>query len=232
LPELTKSSDENINVLYLSKNIVSGDFYWMYQKNELKFYAVIDCTGHGVPGAFLSMLAHTGLNYAIANSISNLPADILDEMNTFVKQALKQQNNHSIQDRMEVGVCVYNSKTNELNYAGASINLLYFQNKKLNIIKASKCTVGSFQPHVLSRPENHCLTMQKGDRIFMHSDGVIDQFGAKSNKKLTSKKFKEMLEYSIGFNFEKQFKFIDDEITIWKGDMEQTDDILFMCVEL
>jgi serine phosphatase RsbU (regulator of sigma subunit) len=74
--------------------------------------------------------------------------------------------------------------------------------------------------------------MQKGDRIFMHSDGVIDQFGAKSNKKLTSKKFKEMLEYSIGFNFEKQFKFIEEEITIWKGDMEQTDDILFMCVEL
>ena len=229
---LPSINNKDTKVFYQPKNIVSGDFYWQYVSGNYSFFSVIDCTGHGVPGAFLSMLAHTAINASIIEQKLKDPTTILDTMNVYVKSALHQFENGNVQDGMEVGICVLNTVTKELQYAGAGINLLFLNDNKLNEIRAAKCTVGSVQSHINQKPKIHSVQLKKGDRIFMHSDGIVDQFGHLNNKKFTLKRLKQLIENTAVFNFEEQQNNIEQQIIIWKGSNEQTDDMLIMSVEV
>lgn len=229
---LPKHDVKNAKVIYQPKDIVSGDLYWMLQRDNLQYFSVIDCTGHGVPGAFLSMLAHTSLNTAILEHQLTNPSEILHTMNELVKKALNLHLNLHIHDGMEVGICVLNTDNNTLEYAGAGIKLMYLNNSGINEIKAAKCTIGSDILLRTNMPKTHQIQLSKGDRIFMNSDGITDQFGHLTNKKYTSKRLRQILTTTADFEFEKQHIIIQTEITNWKGNQEQTDDMLMMLVEV
>jgi serine phosphatase RsbU (regulator of sigma subunit) len=225
-------SEHNTHIFFQPKNIVSGDFYWLYSHQQFRYFSVIDCTGHGVPGAFLSMLAHSAINNAIIEQKLTNPHAILCAMNQLVNSALHQQENKHIRDGMEVGVCVLNTETNILQYAGAGIKLLYITNNVLTDVKAAKCTIGADDFQNENKLELHELQLQKGDRIFMNSDGITDQFGHATNKKFSTKRLKQLIENTAAFDFSRQQQTIEKEIIIWKGNTEQTDDMLMMSIEV
>lgn len=228
--ESMKQLPGKLSVIYKPRDIVSGDFYWVYQKQNNVFLAVVDCTGHGVPGAFLSLLAHNAIEQAVIEKCLVSPRLILDSMNSFVKSALKQSNSNEVNDGMEVGLCVINGS--QINYAGANIKLKYAHTNQLLEVKATKCSVGTVQSNISEPPVEHTLTLEKGDRIYMHSDGIVDQFGGPQLKKFSSKKLNELISETTKDVLENQALAIEKAITGWKGDSEQTDDVLLLMYQL
>lgn len=219
-----KSVSESLEFLYKPKDIVSGDFYWVHKNENGLFIAVIDCTGHGVPGAFLSLLAHDAINHAVIEKKLSIPTDILSSMNVYIKEALNQHHINDSQDSMEVGLCRING--NEVKYAGAGIKLKYYSQQKLHEIKAAKCSIGSVQDKSIQLPINHTLTLNAGDKLYMHSDGLPDQFGGTDNKKLTAKKLNQFIESVAHKDIVTQKRDIEHYFENWKGKTEQTDDVL------
>lgn len=221
---------DNIAVMYKPRDIVSGDLYWIHKCKEGIYLAVIDCTGHGVPGAFLSLLAHNAIEQAIMEKGLTSPTKILDSMNSFIKGVLNQNNSDEISDGMEVGLCLVND--NKIIYAGANIKLKYFSNGALNELKGAKCTVGSVQQGVIELPKDHELILKKGDRLFMHSDGIVDQFGGPALKKFTSKSVNKLLEETSSSRLSTQYEKVKEVFENWKGNVEQTDDVLLLMYEV
>lgn len=216
---------QNGFVLYKPKHIVSGDFYWLHKCDDMLFYAVIDCTGHGVPGALLTMLAYNAINKAVIEKEITDPASILDSMNTDVKLALKQNKDNPIQDSMEVGIVVLNTNTNEVHYAGANTSLTYIQNNELKIAVAGKCSVGSVQEGEIVLPVTYTLKLNKGDSFYLYSDGYADQFGGPKGKKYKYKQLEELLFASYSKPPHAQKEILNTSIENWKGSLEQVDDI-------
>ncbi len=223
-PSYLKTVSESLEFLYKPKDIVSGDFYWVHKNENGLFIAVIDCTGHGVPGAFLSLLAHDAINHAVIEKKLSIPTDILSSMNVYIKEALNQHHINDSQDSMEVGLCRING--NEVKYAGAGIKLKYYSQQKLHEIKAAKCSIGSVQDKSIQLPINHILTLNAGDKLYMHSDGLPDQFGGTDNKKLTAKKLNQFIESVAHKDIVTQKRDIEHYFENWKGKTEQTDDVL------
>ncbi|MBI3518722.1 MAG: SpoIIE family protein phosphatase [Bacteroidetes bacterium] len=212
-------------VLYKPKHIVSGDFYWLHKSGDLLYFAVIDCTGHGVPGALLTMLAHNAINKAVIEKSLTDPTMILDSMNTDVKLALKQNLNNPIQDSMEVAFVCLNTATNTLMFSGANLGLTYVQNGKLQIARSGKCSVGSVQETGVVLPVTHTLQLRKGDCFYIYSDGYADQFGGPKGKKYKYKQLEELLLANHTKPTQQQKQILNDNIENWKGSLEQVDDI-------
>ena len=211
--------------LYKPKHIVSGDFYWLHKCGDYYFFAVIDCTGHGVPGALLTMLAYNAINKAVIEKEIMNPTAILDSMNTDIKQALKQNKDNPIQDSMEVGIVSLNTKTNEVLFAGANTSLTYIQNNELKIASAGKCSVGSVQEGGIVLPTTHKLKLNTGDCFYLYSDGYADQFGGPKGKKFKYKQLEELLLTNYNKSTQAQKEMLNSSIENWKGSLEQVDDI-------
>ena len=212
-------------VLYKPKHIVSGDFYWLHQCNDVLYFAVIDCTGHGVPGALLTMLAYNAINKAVIEKEIMDPTAILDSMNTDIKLALKQNKDNPIQDSMEVGIVSLNTKTNELKFAGANTSLTYIKSNELKIAAAGKCSVGSVQDGEIILPKTHSLQLNKGDSFYLYSDGYADQFGGPKGKKFKYKQLEDLLLSNYMKSPLEQKEILNSSIENWKGNLEQVDDI-------
>ena len=232
LPTLTylNSITSSVGIVYKPRDIVSGDLYWIHKCTNGIYMAVIDCTGHGVPGAFLSLLAHNAIEQAVREKNLTGPTQILESMNTFIKGVLNQNNSEEIKDGMEVGLCLIAGNT--VTYAGANIKLKYSSNNILHEIKASKCSVGSVQPNVTEAPITHVLELKKGDRLFMHSDGIVDQFGGEHIKKFTSKNINKAIESTLNLSLNEQRNKLELDFVNWKGNNEQTDDVLLVMYEI
>jgi serine phosphatase RsbU (regulator of sigma subunit) len=224
------SITNSFQVLYKPRDIVSGDLYWVHKNENGIYIAVIDCTGHGVPGAFLSLLAHNAIEQAVIEKKLVGPSEILASMNSFIKSVLNQNNSVEIKDGMEVGLCLICK--NIVTYAGANIKLKYSSNGSLHEVKASKCSVGTVQPSVTEHPVEHVLELKKGERIFMHSDGIVDQFGGEHSKKITSKRINMAIEESLSLSLSQQKNKIDSVFVDWKNNNEQTDDVLIVMYEI
>jgi len=225
-----KSISNSIEVLYKPRDIVSGDLYWVHKNENGIYMAVIDCTGHGVPGAFLSLLAHNAIEQAVMEKKLIGPSQILNSMNNFIKAVLNQNNSEEIKDGMEVGLCLISGS--KVKYAGANIKLKYSSNKVMHEIKASKQSVGTIQHNVTEAPVEHTLELKKGDRLFLHSDGIVDQFGGDLGKKLTSKNVNKIIEETVSLSLAEQKNKIESAFTNWKGSNEQTDDVLLAIYEI
>lgn len=211
--------------LYKPKHIVSGDFYWLHKCDDVFYFAVIDCTGHGVPGALLTMLAYNAINKAVIEKEIMDPTVILDSMNSDVKLALKQNKDNPIQDSMEVGIVSLNTKTNEVLFAGANTSLTYIQNNELKIASAGKCSVGSVQDGNIVLPSTHKLQLSKGDSFYLYSDGYADQFGGPKGKKYKYKQLEDLLLLNHMKASPTQKEILEKSIENWKGNLEQVDDI-------
>jgi serine phosphatase RsbU (regulator of sigma subunit) len=219
----------NCFILYKPKDIVSGDFYWFSVKEDLVIIAAVDCTGHGVPGAFMSVLGNSILNQIVnENDVVN-PSEILSQLDRKVRSALDQGDGSS-QDGMDIALCVIDKVNQKMGYAGAKRPLYMIRNKEINEIKVNKIAIGG---HGDEHPrfESVVLQMQPNDLIYLTSDGYADQFGGKDKTKYMTKNFKKFLLTIHHLDLSEQAKSLDTEIEFWKGEEKQTDDILVIGVK-
>jgi phosphoserine phosphatase RsbU/P len=219
----------NCFVLYRPKDIVSGDFYWFATKDNLQIVAAVDCTGHGVPGAFMSVLGNSLLSQIInENDIVN-PSEILLQLNKSVRNVLQQGSNSQSQDGMDMGLCVIDKNTNTLCYAGAKRPLYIIKNEELSELKVNKNSIGGRIE--VEAFESVILQMQKNDLIYLSTDGYADQFGGSEKRKYMSKNFKKLLLSIHQLALESQEQALHTEFEQWKGEEKQTDDILVIGIK-
>ncbi|MCK4662582.1 MAG: SpoIIE family protein phosphatase [Bacteroidales bacterium] len=234
-------------IFFKPRDIVSGDFYWFSEQNGKLFLAVVDCTGHGVPGAFMSMLGIAFLNEIISNvethSLVSLQAnEILNELREKVKIALHQSGNYysaesdliseiSVKDGMDIALCIIDTETNLMQYAGANIPLYLIRNNKLLETHATVNPIGIYFNEVPF--VNHKIQLMKNDILYLFSDGYIDQFGGNKGNKFYSKHFKKLLLKIQDKSMQEQKQTLEKTITDWIGnEYEQIDDILVIGVRI
>jgi len=219
-------------VLFKPRDIVSGDFYWFYSKNDLSFIAAVDCTGHGVPGAFMSMIGNTVLNQIVREKGLTDPGKILHALNDEINHSLKQNQEQSeSRDGMDMSICCFDFSKMELNYAGAMRPLYFVKNGTLEEFKADKFPIGGRTYDVPKKFNTQTFQLQKGDTIYISTDGYADQFSPEDKKVLT-RKFKEILLNIQTKPMAEQREFLNTFIENWKNGMEQTDDILVIGIRV
>ncbi len=227
-------------VLFKPKDIVSGDFYFFHKTSpnvemggeQLAFIACADCTGHGVPGAFVSIIGSEKLNDAVLQS-SN-PSEILQLLNKGMKVSLHQSySDESTRDGMDIAFCAINLENQIIKYAGANRPIWIIRKGETEIqeIKGTNKAIGGHTDND-QRFATHELKLKQGDRFYIFSDGYADTFDSTNTKKLTTKKFKEILLQIQNIAMLEQEKQLETFIKDWKGKEEQTDDILIIGVEL
>jgi tetratricopeptide (TPR) repeat protein len=225
---------DNYFILYKPRNIVSGDFYWFADKGEKKIIAVADCTGHGVPGAFMSMIGNELLNHIVHDKEIHLPNDILMQMNKGLEKALHQTGEESIADAIEIGIVVINKDKNSLIYSGAMSSFYLIQNENLQIIKGDKFSIGGNSNKEKIFTQKEIEITAKNAVIYLFSDGYQDQFGGLNDKKFMSKQFRDLLFANHHLSMQEQKEILDNKLTNWiaAGKGAQTDDITVMGVRL
>jgi PAS domain S-box-containing protein len=215
-------------VLNLPKDIVSGDFFWFAEKGEHSLIASVDCTGHGVPGALMSMIGYTNLNKIVNEQGVTEPATIVSWLDREVTQILKQkEQNSQSRDGMDIALISLNMVSSKLIFAGALRPMYFIRNNQLEEYKGSSFPIGgSFKFKKAKLFNQHELYLEKGDTIYIFSDGFADQFGGNEGKKYMSKRFKEFLLSIQAEPLDDQKALIYDEFMRWKGKIKQMDDVL------
>jgi serine phosphatase RsbU (regulator of sigma subunit) len=219
-------------VLFKSKDIVSGDFYFFHKHDRLVFIAAADCTGHGVPGALMSMVCSEKLEEAVSQSTDL--SEILQKLNIRIKAALRQSDHQdSTKDGMDIALCSIDTTSRIVTYAGANRPIWIIRKGYTYVeeIKGTKTAIGGFTENS-QHFENHEIKLQKGDSFYIFSDGYADTFGGKNEKKLTTKKFKEILLSIQDKSMQDQEAYLDNFINNWKTGIEQIDDIIVIGVQL
>jgi ligand-binding sensor domain-containing protein/serine phosphatase RsbU (regulator of sigma subunit) len=215
-------------VLFMPKDIVSGDFYWMYDNGDWQFIAVVDCTGHGVPGAFMSIIGHNSLNKVVREYGLTRPSAIIDQLNIEVMKALLQRHEKAITDGMDLALIAFNKKNFTLEFAGA-FNPLYLVRKgEIVVYRGDRNPIGMTTTDEKKNFTNHVVDIQPGDILYMCTDGYADQFGSAEVKKYKSANVKKLLASIWDLPMADQKCRLESEILSWKGDLDQVDDILFI----
>jgi serine phosphatase RsbU (regulator of sigma subunit) len=217
-------------ILYKPKATVSGDFYWLGQVKEKIICAVADCTGHGVPGAFMSLLGYNMLENAVKGIQEIKPAAILDTLSEEVKKRLTATDSEETKHGMDIALISIDSSNNRLEFAGAHNSLYLVRNQEITELKADKMGIGANAKAAFS---NHTLELKKGDMIYLFTDGFPDQIGGPKRKKFFYPPFKELLLQISSLDPEVQKLKLNETHNEWMGDkMDQTDDILIMGIRI
>jgi serine phosphatase RsbU (regulator of sigma subunit)/CHASE3 domain sensor protein len=215
-------------VFYVPKAVVSGDFYWFKNVGGKKLFAAADCTGHGVPGAFMSLVGHNFLNHVTKVFLD--PSQVLNNMNRLGTEVLRN-NNNGVRDGMDIALCAIDEKEMVLEYCGANIPLYVVRNNELIELAPTKRSIGTFgelgQDFVTQK-----FQLEHNDMVYACSDGYADQFGEVSNKKFMRKRFKEMLCSIATLEIDIQEKTLHEAFNAWKGSVEQTDDLLVIGIRI
>jgi serine phosphatase RsbU (regulator of sigma subunit) len=219
-------------ILYKPKDVVSGDFYWGIKKQNKIVVAAVDCTGHGVPGAFMSMLGNAFLYEIINNNEVGNAATILNLLRSEVITTLKQKGESGeARDGMDISLCVIERETGRLDFSGANNPLYLIRDNNLTITPADKMPIGIY--HSSDEPfTNKTLEIQKGDYIYLFSDGYADQFGGKKRRKFMYGPFQKLLLEIHNEPMDLQKELLDKTFEKWKGSNEQIDDVLVMGLHL
>lgn len=216
-------------VLFLPKDIVSGDFYWTFEINENdKLFAVIDCTGHGVPGGFMSIVAYNAINRAVKEFGLRSPEAILDKVNELIEENFSQNDKEEIRDGMDIALCRIQGK--KLSFSGANNPLWIIRNNEHIEIKADKQPIGFFEyrkPFTL-----HEFNLESRDLVYVFSDGFADQFGGPAGKKFKYAQLRDKLLSLVNHEMNEQWKALLDAHRDWKGALEQIDDICVVGVKI
>ncbi|MCW3084674.1 MAG: protein serine/threonine phosphatase [Bacteroidetes bacterium] len=235
--EYIKEAFPDSFVLYKPKDIVSGDFYYFQKTNDGRiFLAAVDCTGHGVPGAFMSIVGFNALNQAINEYRLLQPGDVLNKMNRLLADTLHASDKEkSVQDGMDISLCLIDPQQKMLQFAGAFNSLWIVRNKELIEYKANKFPVGGSDAFEQTGEQvftNNELSLTSGDCIYMFTDGYADQFGGPEGKKFKHKNLKELLLGIQDKNIKEQQQALTDKQEEWRGNLEQVDDILIIGVRI
>jgi serine phosphatase RsbU (regulator of sigma subunit) len=222
----------NSFILFKPRNIVSGDFYWFSHKEGKSIIAAVDCTGHGVPGAFMSMIGNTILNQIVNEREVTDPAQILNLLNEEINASLKQtQQDSESRDGMDIAICSFEPEQMKMQYAGANRPLYFVRDNQLTETKADKFPIGGLDYDIPKIFNTHTFLLQKDDVVYISTDGYADQFGTEDTKLMT-RKFKEKLLSIHTQSMEDQRNYLDSFIENWKGNVEQTDDILVIGIKI
>lgn len=227
LPAKSKMTDlfPDSFVLYLPKDVVAGDFYWLEQKDGKILFAVADCTGHGVPGAMVSVVCNNGLNRSVREHGLTDPGEILDQTRKIVLEEF-EKSEEQVNDGMDIALCCLDG--NQLHFAGAHNSLWLIKAGTFEIleIKGDKQPVGKFD-HATNFT-THTVKVEAGDRIYLSSDGFADQFGGEKGKKMKTTNFKKLILSNIARSSNEQKVRLNDAFEEWKGSLEQIDDVCVM----
>jgi serine phosphatase RsbU (regulator of sigma subunit)/Tfp pilus assembly protein PilF len=218
-------------IFYKPKDIVSGDFYSFIPNQGKLLVAAADCTGHGVAGAFMSMIGTSLINQLVNEKNITTPAVILDELNEGIINALKQRQGFS-NDGMDIALICLDYQKKQLQFAGANRPLWLFRNHELLVVKPDKYPIGGMQVAHTTQFTNHVIELQTGDSCYLFSDGFADQFGGEQGKKLMSKRFKEYLMVMQHLPMDKQKEQLEQLFHSWKGACEQVDDVLVVGIKI
>nr|WP_294860710.1 tetratricopeptide repeat protein [uncultured Fluviicola sp.] len=220
-------------VLYEPKDIVAGDFYWLEETKDSIIFAVADCTGHGVPGAMMSVVCHNALNRSVKEFGLRDPGIILDKTRELIVDELsKEEEDIDISDGMDISLCSWNKSTNAITWAGAN-NPLWIWKKESNEIVEIKPNKQPIGKHFDMQPFNsHQVELEKGDRIYLITDGYADQFGGPESKKFKAKNLKNLLVQISNEKIHQQIDILKSTFFNWKGELEQIDDVCIMGIEM
>lgn len=217
-------------VYFRPKDIVSGDFYWMERVGDRVLFAAVDCTGHGVPGAFMSLVGHNGLNQAAKEGLGTRPSEVLKNLNRIAFEALhKDREQHLVRDGMDMALCSYDPVARILDYAGANSPLYVVRHGELFTFAPNKTAIGSFDLNGATLTE-HRIELRPNDMVYVFSDGYADQFGGPKGKKFLYRRFRELLVEISSQPTDRQRMLLHDAFNAWRGAHEQVDDILVMGV--
>jgi len=233
--EILKHCFSDSFILFKPKDFVSGDFYWIRNffingKPHMVF-CVADCTGHGVPGALLSMLGMSLLGEIISHNIITKTSDILELLRTKFKNTLyAQTKRESTSDGMYITLCIVNKETKVMQYSGAFQSLFHIRDNKVKKIKGTNCIVGNYLHEIAY--ENHTIQLKQNDRLYLFTDGFADQMSENGQGKFMQKRLVNMLLSFDDKPYEKQRNLLAHEFESWKGSYEQIDDVLVMGVKV
>jgi len=233
LPEISEINNifKDYFIFFKPRDIVSGDFYWIKKINNKIIFAAADCTGHGVPGAFMSMLGISILNEITIEKDNFTAAEILNKLRTRIKQYLKQTGkDDEAKDGMDIALCILETDKKKLQFAGANNPLLIVNQNEITEIKPDRQPIGIYLKEYDFK--NNIVDFNIGDKLYLFSDGFVDQFGGEKGKKYMKKRFKELLVSIYNKPMKEQQLLFDDELSKWKGTYNQVDDILILGVKM
>ncbi len=219
-------------VLFMPRDIVSGDFYWMHDSGFKQYIAAVDCTGHGVPGAFMSIIGHNSLNKIVRESGISRPSEILDHLNIEVVHALLQRSEKAVRDGMDISIFSYDILEHTVEYAGAFQPLYHVRDGKVTVYKGDRFPIGMIDGQARKRFTNNKVDAKPGDMLYIFTDGFGDQFGGEREKKFKSVKIRTLLSEIYMLPVEEQKQRLESAIREWMGDLDQVDDILFIGTRL
>lgn len=213
-------------VLYLPKDVVSGDFYWYYKNENKIFIAAVDCTGHGVPGALMSVVGNSILKDVIVKRALNDPSEILAALDSDVNNLLQKEDSYDVMsDGMDMALAVIDIDTNILTFAGAMRPIWIVRNNEIIDIKGDRFPIGYFYG-VEKTFKNVTFQLKKNDQLYLFSDGYADQFGGEKNKKFNRNRMRELLVSINTMTGLEQQGFLEYSLKNWRQEIEQTDDVL------
>lgn len=222
-------------MLFRPRDVVSGDFYWFTRINEKMLIAVADCTGHGVPGAFMSVLGISLLNQIIIEEHNDDPSSILQRLNHKVNKAFSnayEPGEQGSRDGMDISLCSIDYNTRTVIFSGALRSILHISGSTLTEIKGSRYPIGGLNLEAQRIYGNQQFNFEPGDKLYLFSDGYADQFGGRSNKKLMTGKFKQILLKMNSLSMKTQQMELERILNDWKGNQRQTDDVLVIGLKL
>lgn len=220
-------------IYYLPKDIVSGDFYWMHEIDNLVMVAALDCTGHGVPGAFMSIVGFNQLNNTVNVQKARKASDILNELNKGVITTLNENTSESsIKDGMDMALCVFDFRNKKVEFAGANNPMLLIRDNNIHKYKGDRFPIGAYIENRTQEFTNIEIELLKGDVIYMFSDGYADQFGGPDNKKFFGKRFEQLLFEIHDKPMRTQKEILQMRLLDWMGDNDQVDDILVIGIRV
>ena len=231
-PAILKGKLKDLFILFLPRDIVSGDFYYAFCTRQKMCIAAGDCTGHGVPGALLSILGISFLNEVLQTDINLNANRILNLMREKIMKALHQTGNYlDAQDSIDIGLCIIDCVTGKLQFSGANRPLIMIRNGELSEYKPDKMTLG-VAPVKEASFTNSCIDTKPGDSFYLFSDGFADQFGEITDKKFKYKHFKRIIHSFEELPMSQQKKHLESTFNDWKGTSQQVDDVLVIGFKL
>ena len=219
-------------IFFKPKQIVSGDFYWTARKDGKIYLAVADCTGHGVQGAFMSFLGMTCLNEIVNKTNLEYTDEILSQLGTKMSQSLSENDlTVDAKDGMDIALCIIDPEQMELQFSGAFSPIFIISNNNLEVLRGDKITIGYSLKTDLYLSRHH-FKLNKGDLIYLLTDGYCDQLGGEARKKLMTKRFNHLLLDIYQFPLEKQKEWLDKTFVDWMGNNDQVDDVTVIGVKI
>jgi PAS domain S-box-containing protein len=215
------------------RDIVSGDFFWCHQRHNKKFIALADCTGHGVPGALMSIIGNNLLNHIVVDEHIENPSEILELLDIRIKQAVQSDKEEEVKDGMDITLCVVDTYFNEIYFAGAYHSMFITdENGKIQELPGDRNSIGGGMQEVKKKFATRRFPILPGQRIYLSSDGYYSQFGGPKARKFMKSKFKDLLEQLQSYPVNEQRQILKQVLADWSGDNEQVDDIMVIGIEM